>query len=59
MDKFVRVFFGDEPTTDGPTRIGQMIGNVLGPGLYRSDHLFACSQTLRQAPLDCEEILSG
>ena len=34
MNAFDQVFFAEEPTTDGPTRLGRMIVNVLGVALY-------------------------
>ena len=34
MNAFDRMFFAEEPTTDGPTRLGRMIGNVLGLAIY-------------------------
>ena len=34
MNAIDQVFFAEEPTTDGPTRLGRMIGNVLGLAIY-------------------------
>ncbi len=34
MNALDKMFFAEEPTTDGPTRLGRMIGNVLGVALY-------------------------